>query len=257
LLTEEVAKVFGVPFEVIPFKESPKGPAPPPSKRHHVFALPTRAEYEIKYPRVEGYQQAIRNRVAIDWKAVATLQLDPLKIPPEVDMKATLPNNQGRYSITGPGKIESVDLSVPLSSGVQQLVFELAPYQGLLGSTELRSAAARPVPPNRQDRGEIPEEKVVPVPPADILDVFLSPYYGWVIERLCGGRHAGCIPGEVPRYRYETSRGPGSTADVDFWTSRDVREVLKSHVNFVVADTAQWEQSAAYIIDKHPASMHS
>jgi len=51
--------------------------------------------------------------------------------------------------------------------------------------------------------------------------------------------------------RYETSRGPGSTAEVDFWTSRDVREVVQSHLNYVVADTKQWEQSATYVIDTH------
>jgi type III restriction enzyme len=37
---------------------------------------------------------------------------------------------------------------------------------------------------------------------------------------------------------------------VDFWTSRDVREVNKSHLNYVVADTKQWEQSATYYLDK-------
>jgi type III restriction enzyme len=36
---------------------------------------------------------------------------------------------------------------------------------------------------------------------------------------------------------------------VDFWTSRDVREVLKCHLNYAVADTKRWEQSAAYFID--------
>src|SRR6266511_3879327 len=46
-------------------------------------------------------------------------------------------------------------------------------------------------------------EKVWPIPPADILDVFLSPYYGWVIERLVealaqrrrwiSGRAAMCV----------------------------------------------------------------
>jgi type III restriction enzyme len=41
--------------------------------------------------------------------------------------------------------------------------------------------------------------------------------------------------------------------DVDLWTSRDVREIIHSHLNYVVADTKQWEQSAAYIIDTHPA----
>lgn len=50
--------------------------------------------------------------------------------------------------------------------------------------------------------------------------------------------------------RYEATRGPGSTAEVDFWTSREVREVNKSHLNYVVADTKQWEQSAAYYLDK-------
>ena len=28
----------------------------------------------------------------------------------------------------------------------------------------------------------------------------------------------------------------------------------KSHLNFIVADTAQWEQSAAYTIDTHPVT---
>lgn len=52
--------------------------------------------------------------------------------------------------------------------------------------------------------------------------------------------------------RYETNRAPGSTAEVDYWTSKDVRETLRSHVNYVVADTKAWEQSAAYILDTHP-----
>ena len=56
---------------------------------------------------------------------------------------------------------------------------------------------------------------------------------------------------ELPRY--EARRGPGSNAEVDFWTSRDVREVERSHVNYVVADTAKWEQSATYVIDTHSA----
>ena len=31
-----------------------------------------------------------------------------------------------------------------------------------------------------------------------------------------------------------------------------MREVIRSHVNYAVADTAKWEQSAAYVLDTHP-----
>lgn len=40
---------------------------------------------------------------------------------------------------------------------------------------------------------------------------------------------------------------------MDFWTAKAVFEVAKSHLNYVVADTSTWEQSAAYYIDTHPA----
>src|SRR3990172_9447291 len=98
MLTEELAKIFGVPFEVIPFKKT-QGASPRPEKRHHVHALPGKARYEIRYPRVEGYTQAIRNRVIVDWPNVPTLTLEPGRIPPEVEVKALLGNNKGRPSL--------------------------------------------------------------------------------------------------------------------------------------------------------------
>jgi len=254
-LTEEVAKVFGVPFEVIPFKENKNGSKPPPVKRYHVHAVPEKAGFEIIYPRLEGYRQAIRNRVTVDWSSVAPLRLDPLRIPPEVEMKAAIVNNHGRPSLSGPGKLESVDLN-PYRSGrrFQELVFELA--RDLTRDYASQPSCEAPIHVLFPQLAKIAEqylkEKVHPVPPANILDVFLSPYYGWVIERLVEAVRPDTSLGEAPEVpRYETSRGPGSTSEVDFWTSRDVREVVHSHLNYVVADTKQWEQSAAYVIDTH------
>ncbi len=255
-LTEETAKVFGVPFEVIPFKENKGAAATPPVKRHHVHAIPEKAEFEIRFPRVEGYRQAIRNRIAINWDEIAPLQLDPANIPAEAEMKAMLPTNKGRPSLTGPGKLESVTLN-PFRSGkrLQELVFELA--RDLTRSYVTQPSCEAPVqvlfPQLVRAADRFVREKVIPRAPAARIDVFLSPYYGWAIERLLSGIHADTTQGESPEVPlYETSRGAGSTSEVDFWTSRDVCEVVHSHLNYVVADTGKWEQSAAYFIDTHP-----
>ena len=254
-LSEEVAKVFGVPFEVIPFKQNKTGALPPPVKRYHITAIPGKAQYEIKYPRVEGYQQAIRNRITVNWNSVAPLRLDPMNIPPEVDMKAGIPNNQGRCTLTGPGRIESVDLNpYRLGRRFQELVFEMARdlTRNYIKQPDCTVPAHVLFPQVTKIVEQYLKEKVQPISPAEILDVFLSPYYGWVIERLVEAIQPDKSMGEAPEIpRYETSRGPGSTAEVDFWTSRDVREVIHSHLNYVVADTKKWEQAAAYTIDKH------
>lgn len=256
-LTEEVAKIFGVPFEVIPFKANQGGTSDPPVKRWHVQAIPQKAEYEIKYPRVEGYRQAIRNRVKVEWNAISPLVLDPLNIPPEVEMKVNIPNNLGRHSLSGPGKLERIDLNPYRSSRrFQELVFELA--RDLTKDYAKQPSCEVPAhvlfPQIARIAGKYLREKVKPIKPAELLDVFLSPYYGWVIETLIQAIQPDTSQGEAPEVpRYETNRGPGTTSDVDFWTSKDVRPVVHSHLNYVVADTKQWEQSAAYVIDTYPA----
>jgi type III restriction enzyme len=255
LLSEEVAKVFGVPFEIIPFKENKTGPQPPAPKRHHIYAQPHKAKFEIKFPRVEGFRQSVKNRIILS-DSVAPIKIDPLKIPTDVQMKAILPANSGRPTLSSPGKAEDVSVNDYLNkTRLQEVVFEFArdltrQYANQPGC-EIPVHALFP-----QFVGMVQKyvrEKVEAIPPASLFHVSLSPYYGLVIERILGGikpdNDTG-EPQEIPNY--ETSRGEGSTADVDFWTSRPVVEVVHSHLNYVVADTKQWEQSAAYLIDKHP-----
>lgn len=254
-LSEEVAKIFGVPFEIIPFKAT-TGPKPPPEKRHHVVAVPQKAQYEIKYPRLQGYRSAIRNRVMVNWDEIAPLKLDPLNIPPEVQMKAALPTNNGRPSLSGPGRLEDVNLNpYRTHRRFQELAFDLA--KDLTREFSSQQPAQVPAhvlfPQLLRMVEHYLKNKVEVIRPNKIVDVFLSPYYGWVIENLREAIRPDTTLGEAPEVPiYEKSRGPGSTAEVNFWTSRDVREVIHSHLNFVVADTRQWEQSTAYILDTYP-----
>jgi type III restriction enzyme len=254
MMKEEVAKVFGVPFEVIPMKANPQGASQPPEKRWHVHSVPARAVFEIKFPRVERYTQAVRDRVTVDWSTAPALHLTPDKIPPEVQVKGLNVNNKGRQSLHGPGKMDDVTLrEFREQRRLQELAFDMARVitREYMQSGQCECPAHRLFPQVAAIVMQYVEKKVVAYPPSDKKDLFLAPYWGWAIERFREAIHPDTAQGEAPEVPvYEQHRPPGSTADVDYWTSRDVREVLKSHVNYVVADTQKWEQSAAYYIDK-------
>jgi len=252
---EEVAKVFGVPFDLIPFKAA-SGAKPKVKPRRHIHAIPQKAHLEIKFPRVEGYTQAVRNRVTVNWDGIAKITLEPGRIPPEVEMKGLSVTNEGRMSLSGPGNIDDVTLAeFRASRRRQELEFDLArTLTREFAQTEHCTVPTHALFP--QMRGIVEQyldSKVSVTPRSDIKDVFLAPYYGWVVERLVENIRGDTSQGEAPEIpRYESNRPPGTTADVDYWTSREVREVNKSHLNYVVADTRRWEQQAAYYIDKHP-----
>lgn len=256
--SEETAKVFGVPFQIIPFKANPGGVAPPPAKRWHVRALSAKSSFEIRFPRVEGYTQAIRNRIAVNWESIPPIVVNPQKIPPEVQLGRLLPSATGKISLIGPGGAEEVTLNpYRAQRRLQELKFDLA--QALARDCLQSRRCEVPVHVLFPQLLDVVErylhEKVKVEPPADLRDVFLAPYYTWVVERLVDAIGPDVAQGESPEMpRYEAHRGAGSTAEVDFWTSREPREVVRSHVNYMVPDTKTWEQSAAYLIDTHPAT---
>ena len=256
--TEEVAKVFGVPFDVIPFKANPDRGGKQREKRWHVHALPERSAFEIRFPRIEGYTQAVRNRIIVDWQNVPSLPLEPDRIPPEVQMKGLSVNNRGRQTLGGPGRIEEASLNeYRAGRRLQELVFDLSRTltREYIAQPSCEAPAHVLFPQMAAIVRRYLDKKVTVHKPADVKDIFLSPYYGWLIEILLENIHPDASAGETPEIpRYETNRGPGVTGEVDFWTSREVREVLRSHVNYVVADTKKWEQASAYYIDTHPAT---
>ena len=253
---EEVAQVLGVPFEVVPFKATRGAVRPPPVKRYHVHALPERAHLEIRFPRVEGYTQAIRHRISVDWDRVPPIVLDPLRIPPEAETRGLSFNTQGRPTITGPGRVSELALKkYRANQRAQTAVFAMARdlTRTYLAHAETRAPAHVLFPQLREVVDRYLREKVEARGDFEPIDALLiSPFYGHVLERISQAVHPDSTSGEAREVpSYDRARETGSTSDVDWWTSKDVRSTTKSHVNYLVPDTKVWEQSGAYHIERH------
>ncbi len=252
LSVEEVAKVYGVPFELIPLKATPGGAPTPPPKVHHVHALsPDRDHLAIRFPRVEGYVFRVSRRIQVAWDRVPNLTLDPMSIPDHVRVIGLATERGGQHSLLGPGRVDDVTLQAwRRGKRVQELEFDLARALTL----HYAKSPACEIPPHAlfaQMLAAVQQflrTRVHPIGTTDLKDVFLDPYFSWARETLA----AAIVPdeSETPEFpRYEAHRGTGSTGDVDFWTSKTVRESLRSHLNYVVADTQQWEQTAAFYLE--------
>jgi type III restriction enzyme len=157
----------------------------------------------------------------------------------------------GRLSLLVPGKTDDVTLeNWRATKRVQELEFELARS---LTRRYAKSPACQ-IPPHAlfpqllAIARQFLRERVEPAGHTDRRDVFLDPYFSWAVETLSDAVVADDtqIP-EVPRY--EAHRGPGSTRDVDFWTSKPVRESARCHLTWLVMDTERWEQTTAFYLD--------
>ena len=253
LRAEEVAQVYGVPFELIPFKARPPKP-PPPQRVHHVYALKERSHLEIRFPRIEGYTVAIRSRIHVDWERVPTLALDPGHTYPDLTrLKGLSDPRSGRLSAWGPGQPTDADLTEwRRTHRLQTLEYELATELVRRFAADRETSIAPHVlfPQVLVAVQRYLRERVQPRGTTDRRDVFLEPNWSRAVNALLTALGPDTTRGEAPEVPYyERHRGVGSTGEVDFWTSRDARPTEKSHVSAVVADTETWEQSAAFYLE--------
>ena len=85
----------------------------------------------------------------------------------------------------------------------------------------------------------------------EVDDAFLAPFYSDMRSRLLDGIRPAMLEGEPMELpRYVAGREEGSTAQVDYWTSKETYQVQRSHVSHVVADS-RWEKATAQRLDSH------
>ncbi len=252
---EEVAQIFGVPFEVRSvYKATGATPEAAPTRQRRIHAVPQKAQFALTVPRVLGYSIGVRNRIAVpDWPAVARVVLDPSVIPSHSDLAAML--NQGRPSALSPGGLVRADLAAfHRDHRVQQLCFQMAAdltrhYVG----TKTCEAPPHVLFPLRcwESCSVTSWRRSIRCPRPSASTRSCRP--------ITAGSSSGYSKPSVP-IRKLARRPKSPTLSViglaPPWISassplKQVREAVRSHVNLVIIDSI-WEARAADLMDSHP-----
>ncbi|MBN8948941.1 MAG: DEAD/DEAH box helicase family protein [Rhizobiales bacterium] len=257
MFAEETAKVFGVPFELVPFKVAPAGPTPPQPEPNHIYSVPEKAAFEITFPIVSGYHQSGRFEVFVDWDQVAKVTIDPMRIPQLVEL-TPLTTPEGSAAAYGPG--EKPILSLKEWRAMfrdQQVAFRIAKEICVRWQADNGAAAV----PTQQLFPKVAfaakrflAEKLVRKGDSHACDVLLvGEYMQAAVSALMEAIKKGASSEDaevavVP----QGAAGRGSTLYVDFHTTKPIYPVTRCHLNAMVADTQKWEQSAAFLLDSHP-----
>ena len=265
LLTEEYVDVYGIPFSVIPFKGRPTKTSTPEDKpKQHVRALTERKAFEMRFPIVDGYAFALRkNLIRCDVDAIEGFAIEPHREPTATFISPTVGYREGSPA-SGP-----LNFDVSLADRhayyeemhIETIKFQIARLivQQLAAlAHEGKEARARAF--RLQSRHQLfPQiyaivndyvRRKVDFQGENPSELGLETYVKRVVVRLRDAIHPDETQGEPPLMPILNRYMPfGTTAEVDFKTTRPCFATSLSHINQVVADTESWEQSAAFRIE--------
>ena len=266
MLTEEYVDIYGVPFSLIPFKGRESKKAEPIDRpKNHVRALDERAAYEIRFPVVEGYAFALRrNVITADIAKMEPLRIEPEYEPTAVFVKPRVGYEIGAASLAGPGEFQQQDRQAYYASThLQTIEFEIARQVvfALVGDQEhtpdpksnprLRLQSRHQLFPQVLRLVHAYIDRRVDCRGGDPRELGQQKYFQRVVGRMIAAVRPDDSQGEPPLMpilnRYKST---GTTAEVDFKTTRPCFSTQRSHINLVAADTATWEQSAAFRLEQ-------
>lgn len=268
LLTEEYVDVYGIPFTVIPFKGRPvnkQGPEDRP--KNHVHAMPERVAMEMRFPVVEGFAFALqRNRIKCDIGGMDPLVIEPNREPTATFLLPTVGYQEGTPSQAAPfGFVEQDREQYYRATHLQAIKFQVAQLvlAHLVGECGGRSDAQTRVWRLRSRHQLFPQvfrfvdEYVrckVDSRDANPCELGLEKYVMRMVGFLCDAIVPDDAEGEPPLLPVLNRYKPfGTTAEVDFKTTRPCRGTQKSHINQVVMDTHTWEASATFHLESSDA----
>ncbi len=266
LLTEEYVDVYGIPFSVIPFKGRPSGRKECGDKpKNHVRSMPEREGYEIRFPVVEGYAFALKkNEIKADIRAMVHLDLEPDQTPTAVFVKPAAGYETGNPSALGPGQFEEQNRQEYYNTThIQAIKFEIARrivlnlvgggnFQPDRGSNpELRLQSRHRLFPQVYRLVDAYVETKVDFHGCNPCEIGHERYTTRIVERLMAAIQPNDVEGETPLLPILNRYKPiGTSAEVDFMTTRSCHGTERSQINQVVLDTDTWERSASFRLEQ-------
>ncbi|MGB8658309.1 MAG: DEAD/DEAH box helicase family protein [Candidatus Zixiibacteriota bacterium] len=241
LMSHEYAEVYGVPFNFL--KAEGMIQPQPPKVIHRVHALPEREQYEITFPRVEGYRY----------------ELDETKLAAQFteESKTIIENEPTEITLGGVVGEETKEMMEKIRTRREgEVIMRL--MQGLLKHyfTDADGQEKYWLGPQLLRIAEEYVKKCVILKDRMVIGYLsVGEYFSGALskmkqaidtENIASQKDKKILPILAP---YDTV---GSTRYVDFLTTKDVRETDKSHVNYVVADTEEWEQGVAKKLEQMP-----
>ena len=269
LLTEEYVDVYGIPFSVIPFKGRPTNkPECGDKPKNHVRAMPERADFEIRFPVVEGYAFALKkDEIHADLKEMIPLRLEPEDTPTAVFVKAAAGYEIGAPTLLGPGDfIEQDRTAYYEATHIQYIKFEIARriVTALVGDSKNNPNPNSNLNLRRQSRHRLfPQvfrltdtyvEKKVDFSGCHPCELGQQKYMDRIVERILAAIQPTETEGEPPLLPILNRYKPiGTSSEVDFMTTRPCHGTQRSQINQVALDTQTWERSACFWLEASEA----
>lgn len=241
MFSAEYAEVYGVPFSFL--KAQGDTQVPPPKIIHRVHSLPERIELEISFPRLAGYRYELDEQ-----KLLAKFTNESVSYIENETTKVYLSGIIGEQETENLRKIEEIREGEVVMKLTQSL---LKQYYTDADGTEKYWLT----PQLMKIADEYVNKYVVLKDNQYIGYLTLGEYLLGALTKIQNAIIAENIQDKADKkilpvlMPYDIT---GSTRYVDFLTTKPVRETSKSHINYVVADTDEWEQGVAKKLEDMP-----
>jgi len=263
LLAPEYVDVYGIPFSVIPYKGKPST-TPPDRPVNHVYAMPERAGFEMRFPNVESYVYGLEKpaiRVA-DLGALEKLIIEPENTPTATFLRVVTDHVEGAVGAVGTGPfIEHNRSEYYRMHHLQEIEFEIARQivGALVGEGSDAPLSGKPAMRGQARHVLFPQvlrivrryvQEKVDFRGVDPCELGLERYVRRVKERLLAAILPDEQQGEAPLLPVLNRNHPiDTTTRVDRTTKRSVHSTRRSHLNAVELDST-WEQSVAFYLEQ-------